>query len=97
MNRIRTLREASSISQKELANAIGVPQSLVSYWEREKRTPSVVNGQKLADFFGVEIKDIFVEKTAQQRASCLHGRKENENEAENTGTGIRVVKRRPIT
>lgn len=65
MNRIRTLREASSISQKELANAIGVPQSLVSYWEREKRTPSVVNGQKLADFFGVEIKDIFVEKTAQ--------------------------------
>lgn len=51
MNRIRTLREASSMSQKELASAIGVPQSLVSYWEREKRTPSVVNAQKLADFF----------------------------------------------
>lgn len=65
MNRIRTLREASSMSQKELASAIGVPQSLVSYWEREKRTPPVVNAQKLADFFGVEIKDIFVEKTAQ--------------------------------
>lgn len=65
MNRIRTLREASSMSQKELASAIGVPQSLVSYWEREKSTPSVVNAQKLADFFGVEIKDIFVEKTAQ--------------------------------
>lgn len=65
MNRIRTLREASSMSQKELASAIGVPQSLVSYWEREKGTPSVVNAQKLADFFGVEIKDIFVEKTAQ--------------------------------
>lgn len=65
MNRIRTLREASSMSQKELASAIGVPQSLVSYWEREKRTLSVVNAQKLADFFGVEIKDIFVEKTAQ--------------------------------
>lgn len=65
MNRIRTLREASSMSQKELASAIGVTQSLVSYWEREKRTPSVINAQKLADFFGVEIKDIFVEKTAQ--------------------------------
>ena len=51
MNRIRTLREASSMSQKELASAIGVPQSLVSYWEREKRTPSVVNAQKLTDFF----------------------------------------------
>lgn len=50
MNRIRTLREASSMSQKELASAIGVPQSLVSYWEREKKTPSVVNAQKLADF-----------------------------------------------
>lgn len=46
MNRIRTLREASSMSQKELASAIGVSQSLVSYWEREKRTPSVVNAQK---------------------------------------------------
>lgn len=66
MNRIRTLRKIGSTSQKELANAIGVPQSLVSYyWEREKRTPSMVNAQKLADFFGVEIKDIFVEKTAQ--------------------------------
>ena len=65
MNRIRTLREASSMSQKELASAIGAPQSLVSYWEREKRTPSVINAQKLADFFGVEIKDIFAEKTAQ--------------------------------
>lgn len=59
MNRIRALREASSMSQKELANAIGAPQSLVSYWEREERTPSVVNAQKLADFFGTEIKDIF--------------------------------------
>lgn len=36
MNRIRTLRKIGSTSQKELANAIGVPQSLVSYWEREK-------------------------------------------------------------
>ena len=59
MNRIHAMREASSMSQKELANAIGVPQSLVSYWEREERTSSVVNAQKLADFFKVEIKDIF--------------------------------------
>lgn len=29
MNRIRTLRKIGSTSQKELANAIGVPQSLV--------------------------------------------------------------------
>lgn len=65
MNRIRTLRKTGSMSQKELVDVIGVPQSLVSYWEREKRTPSVVNAQKLADFFGVEIKDIFVENTAK--------------------------------
>lgn len=50
MNRIRTLRKTGSMSQKELADVIGVPQSLVSYREREKRTPSVVNAQKLADF-----------------------------------------------
>lgn len=65
MNRIRTLRKTGSMSQKELADVIGVTQYLVSYWEREKSTPSVVNAQKLADFFGVEIKDIFIEKTAQ--------------------------------
>nr|DAX37659.1 MAG TPA: helix-turn-helix domain protein [Caudoviricetes sp.] len=65
MNRIRILRKTGSMSQKELADVIGVSQSLVSYWEREKRTPSVVNAQKLADFFGVEIKDIFAERTAQ--------------------------------
>lgn len=65
MNRIRALRESSSMSQKELANAIGVPQSLVSYWEREERTPSVVNAQKLADFFWNGNKRyIFIKKTA---------------------------------
>ena len=35
MNRIRTLRKTGSMSQKELADVIGVPQPLVSYWERE--------------------------------------------------------------
>lgn len=60
MNTIRTLRESNNMSQKELANAIEVPQSLVSYWEREKRTPSVINAQRLADFFEVGINDIFV-------------------------------------
>ena len=36
MNRIRTLRKTGSMSQKELADVIGVPQSLVSLLGKRK-------------------------------------------------------------
>lgn len=39
------------ITQKELASAIGVSESLISQWEKGKRTPSVKTLKKLAKAF----------------------------------------------
>lgn len=40
-------------SQHELARAIGVHQSAVSYWSRGLRNISIGNADKLACFFGL--------------------------------------------
>lgn len=38
MNRVRELRKAKNMQQKELALAIGVSYPTVSEWERQKKT-----------------------------------------------------------
>ena len=47
--KIKKLRLNSGISQKKLADSIGVAQSSINYWEKGQRTPSVSAAQKLAD------------------------------------------------
>ena len=47
--KIKKLRLDSGISQKKLADSIGVAQSSINYWEKGQRTPSVSAAQKLAD------------------------------------------------
>ena len=55
---LKFLRENNNISQKKLADAIGVAQSSVNYWEKGKRTPSVEAVQKIADYFNVSLPDL---------------------------------------
>lgn len=56
---IRALREAKGISQRELAEALGVDQSAVSNWERGKAEPTAFNIRRLADLLGVKPGDLF--------------------------------------
>ena len=55
MIRIKELREAKGIQQKELAIDIGVSQPTVSDWESGRKVPSAKSTQKLADYFGVSV------------------------------------------
>lgn len=55
MIRLRELREAKGLQQKELAIDLRVSQPTVSDWESERKVPSAKNTQKLADYFGVSI------------------------------------------
>lgn len=57
--KIRALREAKGISQRELAEALGVDQSAVSNWERGKAEPTAFNIRRIADLLGVEPGDLF--------------------------------------
>lgn len=55
MFRLKELRLAKNIPQKELALHMGVTQTAVSDWENENRKPDYDSLLKLADFFGVSV------------------------------------------
>lgn len=55
MNRIEHLRRIRSLTQSDLASAMGLNQTAISNWERGKTYPDVANQHKLADYFGVTI------------------------------------------
>ncbi len=52
-NTIRTLRTENNLSQKALADKIGVSQKAIDYWERGVNEPKASYIIKLADFFQV--------------------------------------------
>ena len=55
MNNLKILRKAKGLTQKEVADFIGISQNNYSYWENGK--VKIDNGslQKLADFFDVTV------------------------------------------
>lgn len=60
-NKIKIYRAMRNISQKELADAIGVTQQTI--WRIEKLgTTNLITAKKIADYFKVSIDDIFLTK-----------------------------------
>ena len=53
MNRVKELRLAAGMQQKELALSIGVRQPAISDWERQKADPTNENIEKLMVLFNV--------------------------------------------
>lgn len=58
-NRIKELRQGSGLSQKELARQLGLNHRSVGYLERQDYTPSLRLAWRAADYFGVELEDVF--------------------------------------
>lgn len=52
-NRVRDLRLERGLNQIALANAIGVTQRKISYWETGKVEPDLATLCKLAEYFSV--------------------------------------------
>ena len=59
---LKTLRKKNRITQKELAEALHIPQTSVSKYERGESEPDLEMIIKMSDFFGVTI-DEFVRGT----------------------------------
>lgn len=55
---IRTRREGSGLTQKELAEKIGVNQTFVSYLESGTKIPSLAIARKLSEIFSCKIDDL---------------------------------------
>lgn len=53
--RLKSLREERTVSQKELAFALDVAQSAVGNWESGARQPNLDRIRQLASFFGVSV------------------------------------------
>lgn len=55
MNRIKSLRKAKKITQKQLGDVLGVAESTISMYESGNRQPDVDTMRKIADYFNVTI------------------------------------------
>lgn len=58
--RIKELREAAELQQKQVAEYMGVLQSAVSNWENEVALPKARQLPLLARVLGCSIDDLFV-------------------------------------
>lgn len=62
MFRLAELRKKKGLTQKELAKALKISESAIAMYETGRRTPSLARARIIADFFDVNIEEIFFEK-----------------------------------
>lgn len=55
MKNLKSIREKAGVSQKLLAEALGVDENTVWRWEAGRVNPSVEIGRQIADFFNVSV------------------------------------------
>lgn len=60
--RLKELRIDKGLTQQQLANATGISQNAIAFWENEKRIPIIIAVVKLADYFNVSV-DYLVGRT----------------------------------
>lgn len=58
MNRIRDIRQARGMTQKELADRLGVNQSMISDYESGKVELSLTKAVKIADILECDLNDL---------------------------------------
>jgi putative transcriptional regulator len=61
-NKVRELRDAHSLTQKELGELVGVSRQAINAIETGKFDPSLWLAYDLAQFFGVSIEALFIFK-----------------------------------
>lgn len=64
---IRAFRERLGISQEALGSQTDILREEIAYFETGKRIPSLVKLAKIADYFGVQVQNLFeAEPVARQ-------------------------------
>ena len=57
-NQIKYLRKNKKLSQKELAERMGITQQAVAKWENGDALPDIINCQKLSELYKVSIDEL---------------------------------------
>jgi len=63
---LRTARVAAKMTQKDVAEKLGVAQASICHWERGTRMPKVATFFRLCALYGVGPSDIFMPWTQGQ-------------------------------
>lgn len=58
-DRIKTLREANHLTQIQIADALQIDQSTVSYWEKGRMEPSAPQRKELCKFLKITQSELF--------------------------------------
>ena len=80
---LKELSKEKKITQQEIADTIGVHQTLVSQWFTGKTKPSLDHAQALAKLLGVSTDDVISAvrtKAAESSIVSAHGRASEEKE-----------------
>jgi transcriptional regulator with XRE-family HTH domain len=68
--RIRELREARGLTQREIANRIGIDDYYISRLENNHVNPTLATMQKIATALDVELRDFFPSAKAEFRITA---------------------------
>ena len=71
LNRLKELREEKRLSQKEIAEALGVNEKTVSRWENGESTIKSDKAQALADYFSVPVGYLLGYSDDRQEAESI--------------------------
>ena len=55
---LKYIRKYYNISQEELAKATQITQAAISFWERNERTPNIIDLIKLADYYQISLDEL---------------------------------------
>ena len=69
-NRIQELRKERRVTQSELADAVEVTRQTIISLENGKYTASLILAHKIAQYFGMNIEDIFVFDKEEENICC---------------------------
>ncbi|MDP5306947.1 cupin domain-containing protein [Paracoccus spongiarum] len=70
--RLRGLRQARQMSQRQLASRAGVTNGLISMIEQNKISPSVANLKKILDGMAISMVDFFTEAAEEPQTFWRH-------------------------
>ena len=71
--RIKKLRKSKGVTQRELAERLGISEQAISKWEKNLSNPSTKNLLQIAKIFGVSITYFYQDEETQSKKISREG------------------------
>lgn len=66
-NRMKMIRVYANLKQKDLANSLGIPASILSLYEQGKREPTLTFISKFCEYFKISVSQFFASEHFESR------------------------------